>query len=165
MSSLLATDGAASLDAVLGRRPALLSRYKAFYGSLWRAGALPRRLLELCRLRIAAIHGCAQEWQVRDAGVELTVGEAAALEQGDFSTFSADEQAALAVAEQFPFQHHGVSDAEMAAVQAAFAPNGAVALLIALAFFDVTCRWKLAFAVRGQAVELTQPPLRDGALA
>ena len=158
-------EGATPIERALGHRPELLRRYKAFYRSLWRTEALPRRVLELCRLRVAAIHGCGQEWQVRDAGVVLTDGEEAALEQGELSVFPADEQAALAVAARFPLQHHAISDAEMAAVKAVFAPKGAVALLIALAFFDVTCRWKLAFAVQGRSVQLPRPPLQNGALA
>ncbi len=102
---------------------------------------------------------------MRDAGVVLTEGEAAALAQGDFSPFPADEQAALALAERFPFQHHSISDAQVAAAEAAFAAKGVVALLIALAFFDVSCRWKLAFAVSGKVAPQPQPSLRGGALA
>ena len=158
-------EGATPLERVFAQRPELLRRYKAFYASLWEGGVLPRRVLELCRLRIAAVHGCAQEWAVRDAGVHLSAAEAAALEAGECSCFTPSEQAALAVAEQFPFQHHEIDDAAVAEVQAAFGAKGAVALLTALAFFDVTCRWKLTLAVPAQPVALDRPPLHQGALA
>ena len=153
------------MERLFAHRPELLRRYKAFYASLWEGEVLPRRVLELCRLRIAAVHGCAQEWAVRDAGVQLGAAEAAALEAGECAGFSPAEQAALAVAEQFPFQHHEIEDPAVAEVQAAFGAKGAVALLIALAFFDVTCRWKLVLAVPSQPVELDRPPLHQGALA
>ena len=157
--------GATPLERLFAHRPELLRRYKAFYASLWEGGVLPRRVLELCRLRIAAVHGCAQEWAVRDAEAQLSAAEVAALEAGDCTGFSPAEQAALAVAEQFPFQHHEIDDPAVAEVRAAFGAKGAVALLIALAFFDVACRWKLALAVPSQPVELDRPPLHQGALA
>ena len=165
MSWIGEAKGAAPLERLFGHRPELLRRYKAFYASLWEGGVLPRRVLELCRLRIAAVHGCAQEWAVRDAGVQLSAAETAALKAGECACFSPSEQAALAVAAQFPFQHHEIGDAAVAEVEAAFGAKGAVALLIALAFFDVTCRWKLALAVPSQPVELEHPPLHQGALA
>ena len=165
MAWLNEVEGAAPLERLFAHRPELLRRYKAFYASLWEGGALPRRVLELCRLCIAALHGCAQEQAVRDAAVPLTEAELAALRAGDFSPFSPPEQAALTLAEQFPFAHHRIDDREVAAAQAAFGPKGAVVLLVALAFFDVTCRWKLALGTEAQPIELNQPPLHQGALA
>lgn len=165
MSWIGEAEGAVPLERLFAHRPELLRRYKAFYASVWESHALPRRVLELCRLRVAVVHGCAQEWTVRDAGVQLSAAEAAALEAGGYAGFSPAEQTALAVAERFPFQHHEIDDPAVAEVQAAFGAKGAVALLIALAFFDVTCRWKLALAVPSQPVELACPPLHQGALA
>ena len=153
------------LEGLFAHRPELLSRYKAFYSALWDDGLVPRRVLELCRLRIAAIHECAAEWTVRDADVALSESEAAALKRGDFASFTASERAALAIAEQFPFQHHAVSDADVAAAAEVFSEAGTVALMVALAFFDATCRWKLAFDLEECPVELASPPLHQGALA
>ena len=152
------------LEGLFAHRPELLSRYKAFYSALWDEGVVPRRVLELCRLRIAAIHECAAEWAVRTADVALSDPEAAALKRGGFAPFTASEQVALAIAEQFPFQHHAVSDGEVAAAAEAFDDEGAVALMVALAFFDVTCRWKLAFDLEERPVDLDAPPLHQGAL-
>ena len=108
------------LEGLFAHRSELLSRYKAFYRALWDDGLVPRRVLELCRLRVAAIHDCAAEWAVRDANVALDSPEAAALKRGDFAAFTAGEQTALAIAEQFPFQHHAVSDEDVAAAAEAF---------------------------------------------
>ena len=152
------------LEGLFAHRPELLSRYKAFYSALWDDGLVPRRVLELCRLRIAAIHDCAAEWAVRDANVALDSLEAAALKRGDFAAFTASEQAALAIAEQFPFQHHAVSDGDVAAAAEVFGEAGAVTLMVALAFFDATCRWKLAFDLEEWPADLDAPPLHEGAL-
>ena len=152
------------LEGLFSHRPELLSRYKAFYSALWDEGLVPRRVLELCRLRIAVIHDCAAEWAVRDAEVSLSSAEAAALMCGDGAAFTASERAGLAIAEQFPFQHHGVSDADVAAAAEAFGEAGAVALVVALAFFDATSRWKLAFDLEEWPIKLESPPLHHGAL-
>ncbi len=148
----------------MGHCPQLLERYKAFYASLWDSQQVPHRVLELCRLRIAAIHGCCQELAVRDQGTALAAAEVDALRSGDCSGFAPVEQAAIVVAEQFPFQHHQISDETVAVARAALGTQGLVALMIALAFFDATCRWKLAFALDEQASGLDSPPFRQGAL-
>jgi len=147
MTWISATDAATPLEGVLGQRPELLARYRDFYASLWSEGLVPRRILELCRLRIAAIHDCEAEWRLRDAAVALSDAEQQALRRGDFAGFDAVEQAALALAEQTPFAHHGITDEQVAAVTAALEPKGTVTLLTALSFFDVTCRWKLVFGL------------------
>ena len=101
---------------------------------------------------------------MRDAGIVLEQAEAAALRCGDAAAFNASEQVALAIAEQIPFQHHGVSDADVASAAETFGEAGTVALMVALAFFDATCRWKLAFDLKEWPVELESPPLLQGAL-
>jgi alkylhydroperoxidase family enzyme len=152
-------------EAVLGHRPELRARYRAFYTTLFDPSRVPRRVLELCRLRVAAIHDCAAEWRIRDARVPLTDDELADLARAAFSRFDGVERAALEIAERMPYQQHAIDDAHVAAVQAALGPAGAVALLTALAFFDATCRLKLVLGVESPAVALERPPLHDGALA
>ena len=164
MSWIASLGDSPPLEGLFAHRPELLTRYKAFYSALWDDDLVPRRTLELCRLRIAAIHDCAAEWAARDAGVALDSAEMAALKRGDFAAFTASEQLALALAEQVPFQHHGVSDADVAGVAEALGEAGAVAFIVALAFFDVTCRWKLAFELDERPVDLHSPPLHQGAL-
>ena len=164
MSWIDAVEAETPLEAVLGQRPELLNRYRTFYRTLWEDDLMPRRLLEICRLRIAAIHGCAAEWAVRDAQVALSEDAVQALERGEFSRFDDAEQAALAVAEQIPFAHHQISDADVAALKAALGEPAAVGLLTALAFFDVTCRLKLVLDVDELPAELEAPPLLNGAL-
>ena len=164
MSWITPAEDSPPLEGLFAHCPELLSRYKAFYSALWDDDLVPRRVLELCRLRIAAIHDCAAEWAVRDREVALGRSDELALKRGDFGAFTASEQAALSIAEQFPFQHHAVSDGDVAAAAEAFDHQGAVALMVALAFFDVTCRWKLAFDLTQWTADLAMPPLHQGAL-
>lgn len=165
MSWLLHEEATTPFESILAHRPELLAGYRAFYESLWTEGLVPRRILELCRLRVAAIHGCRQEWLIRDAEVDLSSRELQALESGDPAPFDETEQAALAVAERMPYQHHELTDEEVAKVKQTIGNGGCVSLLNALALFDANCRLKLTFDVREEPMALKQPPTRDGALA
>jgi alkylhydroperoxidase family enzyme len=156
--------GDTPMERVLGHRAPLLERYRRFYQALWRDGAVPRRLLELTRLRIAAIHDCEAEWLVRDAAVGLSDAELADLRRGVTDGFGGDERAALAVAELVPFAHHQITDADVEALSRRLGPAAAVALITALSFFDATCRLKLVFEVEVQPAKLDDPPLWRGAL-
>jgi hypothetical protein len=164
MSWIAPAPGGSPLEHVLGHNPELLARYRAFYQALWRDGPVPRRVLALCRLRIAAIHGCEAEWQVRDAGAGIAETELDALARGDFSAFVEAERAALGVAEQMPYGHHQIGDAEVAALERLLGTPAAVTLLTALAFFDVACRLKLVLGVEPVRLETDAPPLCRGAL-
>jgi hypothetical protein len=165
MSWITETAATTSLEAILGQRPELLERYRAFYKTFWEDGLVPRRTLEICRLRIAHIHECAAELAIRDAQVPLAAAEVAGLKRGDFSGFLAAEQVALNLAEQIPYQHHQITDAQMADAAAELTTPGAVSLLTALAFFDVGCRLRIVLDVGEEPRQLTQPPLDQGALA
>ena len=165
MSWIASTGATTALESALEHRPELLALYRSFYGSFWADGLVSRRTLEICRLRIAAIHECEAEWLVRDAEVELTPGELADLRRGSFAGFSTQEVAALELAEQIPFAHHQVTDEQVASVKATLGEPGCVSLLTALAFFDVSCRLRLALDLEAEPASLVQPPLRDGALA
>ena len=133
----------ALMEQLFSARPNLLARYTDFYAAVWDQDQVPGRVLELCRLRIAAIHGCEAEQPNRDCEVQITSEEAKALSIGDWAPFDETERAALVLAEKIPLNHHGVSDEEVAAVESAFGAAGTVTLLIALSLFDATCRWKL----------------------
>lgn len=164
MGWITQTEADTPMEAVLGQRPELLERYRAFYQTFWEDGLIQRRTLELCRLRIAAIHDCAQEWSIRDAQVGLDDVELAALKSGEWSLFSAAEQVALNIAEQIPYQHHQITDEQMNDADRELTTAGAVSLLTACAFFDVNCRLRIVLDVDEQSAELTQAPLQRGAL-
>ena len=164
MVRLSAKGAKTPFESVLAHRPELLAGYRAFLSSLWSEGLVPRRILELCRLRVAAIHDCEPEWVVRDAEVPLTDDELDALKAGKLEPFDSAEQAALVVAERMPYQHHQLADVEVEAVKQTIGDAGCVSLLNAVALFDGNCRLKLILDVVPEATSLDQPPLRDGAL-
>lgn len=157
-------DARSGFESLLGLRPELLDRYRDFYRTFWDDGLVSRRVLELCRLRIAAIHGSESEWAVRDAQVALSDETLAALRAGDLSSFDSLEQQALIVADKLPYRHQAISDADIAALETALSAPATVSLLTALAFFDVSCRLRLVLDVPGQHTELQDPPLQDNTL-
>lgn len=148
MTWLTADRDRPSLDDLLAHRPELKAKYQTFYASIREAGLVPPRLLEICRLRMAAIHDCAAEWTQRDAEVEFSDAELAALKRGDVQAFAPLEQAALTVTERLPYQHHELTDAEVATLKSQLGDAGCVSLINALVLFDVNCRLKLTFGLQ-----------------
>ncbi|MFK7912883.1 MAG: hypothetical protein AB8B93_03125 [Pseudomonadales bacterium] len=144
--------------ALLGQRPELMERYRAFLETLWVEGHVPLRLLHLCRLRIAAIHGAVSAWNpvpLPDLEAPLEGAALAALSRGptadDAALFTLAEQAALQVAELIPHGQHQITDAQVAALQTALGNPAAVALLTALAFFDVNTRLGLSLGLQTES--------------
>jgi AhpD family alkylhydroperoxidase len=139
------------LDAVFGLRPELFEAWRAFRGAFWERRLVDPVILELCRLRVAALHGCRAELAARTpAAREAGVDEARIAALGDWATdprFGPGERACLRFAEQFVLDAHGVTDADAAAVTAALGDAGAVALVEALALFDGFCRFRLVLGV------------------
>lgn len=166
MSWLTPVDAQATpFEAVLGLRPELLELYRAFYGQLWDTAAAPPRLLELCRLRIAALHGCDAEAAIRQPAASVTGEQVAALDRWpDAPCFSEVERAALAVAEKMPWQHHAIDDGEVAALRAHLDDAEAIALLVAMALFDATCRLRLVLGLEPRPVEVDAPASASGRL-
>jgi alkylhydroperoxidase family enzyme len=120
--------------------PELAQGYAQFLASLESVDGVPRRLLELCRLRIAQIHGCAAQLQAGAALAPVSDADQAQLAALDLGAFEAPEQAALALAEKMPLAHHEVTDAEVEALKTALGERPAMAVIVALSFFDVQCR-------------------------
>ena len=137
--------GLGALRGLFAHRPELLAGFEKFQASIAECKVLSPRVLELCRLRVAAIHGAQEVWQMRDPAVQLADEELQALQSGDIhaACFSAADSAALAVAEAMPYNHHGLEDRQVAALSEAYTHEGCVNLLTAVAFFDVSCRWQL----------------------
>jgi len=133
------TGTAGGWDALLDTQPELSRLYGEFYRSLW-DGPVDHRVLTIARLRIAAIQDCEADWATAVDGIELSDAQTAALRAGDPTPFDEPVRAALALTERMPFDHHGISDADVEAAAEHFGPDGAVSLLTALAFFDSNCR-------------------------
>lgn len=142
-----------SLDALLALRPPLQKRFQAFYSSLWKTGLVTPRLLELCRLRVAAIHDCVAEWATRDPAVDFSDAELEALRRGQLEPFTAAERAALVVTDRLPFQHHELTDSEVAELKSHLGDACCVSLLNGLVLFDVNCRLQLTFGISRGSIQ------------
>jgi alkylhydroperoxidase family enzyme len=160
-----APDAGTPFEAALGLRPELLEGYRTFYGSLWDEKLLPARLLELCRQRIAAIHGCGAEAAVRHAGAGVSASdrEAVAAGQGP-ATLTALERVALDVVEKVPFAIHAIVDEEIEALRQGLGEAGVVAFLVAVTLFDSSCRLRLALGVESRRESVQQPASTHGPL-
>jgi len=130
-----------ALAPLFASQPLLWEKLRRFNATLRHGDSHQQRLQELCRLRIAAIHACDAEWQVQTPGTSVSGSERQALMRGEPEGFAPHERAALALAEKLPFDHHGITDSEVQAVRAVIGDAGTVALMTAMAFADVRCRW------------------------
>ena len=150
-----ALPAASELEGVLAHRPELQARYRAFMQSVRGDGNVPARVLELCRMRIAQLHECAAELELSDPAAPVNTSERQQLAEGQFDAFTEAEQAALEIAEVIPYAHHQLSDAQVQRADAALGHAGCVALLTALAFFDVNCRLKLTLGFDARTQQLS----------
>lgn len=129
-----------TLDGQLELVPELAQGYRKFLASMENVDGVPERLLELCRLRMAQIHDCAAQLATSAAIAPLGEADRARLATADFDGFDAAERAALVLAEKLPLAHHEITDAEVEALKGALGERPAMAVIVALSFFDVQCR-------------------------
>ena len=150
---------ATSLDTVFAHRPNLYADYRDFYALFWERHLVDPVLLELCRLRIAAMLGCESELQVRHQPareIGLDESKIAALENwSQDDRFSRLERAALAFAEMFVRDPHAITDQDTHAVASELGDEAMVAFIEALALFDGFSRFRVMLGVE---------PEGDGAL-
>ncbi|MBL6691517.1 MAG: hypothetical protein ISP91_14105 [Pseudomonadales bacterium] len=111
-------------QSLLALRPELQKKYQEFLSVVENNESVPEQVYDLCRARIQHIHGLRAE---------------------DVVPGNDGETVALVAADRIPYQHHQLSDGEVDALKTAFGDQGCVALLTALAFFDVTCRLEATF--------------------
>ena len=121
-------------------RPDLFEAWREFAGIFWQKRLVDPVLLELCRLRIAQLHGAAHPLSIRTReAAEAGLGEAKIARLADWwkqPGFSGLERACLRFAEQFVLDAKAMSDEEARPVVAALGDAGTVAFVEALAIFD-----------------------------
>lgn len=103
-------------------------RYEALWQAVWQQAHVPARVLELCRLRLAQLHGAAREFdspQIEGLLAELRN-----------ERFSAGERAALEFAEVYAQDPQAITDDIAGAVKREFGEAGLVALIEALGVID-----------------------------
>lgn len=159
--------GATPFEAAFGLRPNLFDDFRRFYALFWEARVLDPVLLELCRLRVAQIHGCEPELRLRyqpalDAG--LSEEKIAALRDASHSPlYSEAERACIGFAELFAIDPHAIADADAARVVAALGEAGTVALVEALALFDGFARFRLMLGVEAPGASRVVVPAPSAA--
>jgi alkylhydroperoxidase family enzyme len=121
-------------------RPELFAAWREFAGIFWEKRLVDPVLLELCRLRIAQMHGARYPLskRMREA-TEAGLDEAKIEKLADWwrqPGFSALERACLRFSEQFVLDAQGLSDEEARPVVTALGDAGTVAFIEALAIFD-----------------------------
>jgi alkylhydroperoxidase family enzyme len=155
---------ATPFERVFALRKNLFEDFRSFYALFWEKRLVDPVILELCRLRIAQLHGCEAELRVRyqpalDAG--LTEEKIAALaDAGDSPLYGGAERACVALAELFAMDPHAITDADAARVVAALGDAGTVALVEALALFDGFTRFRLMLGVEAPHARVVAPAPR-----
>jgi AhpD family alkylhydroperoxidase len=157
--------GRTATARVLGHRPELRDALAAFEALFWRRPWLDPVLLELCRLRVAQLTGCAAELAVRSRpAVEAGLCEEkiARLEDWERSPgFTASERACLLFTEKWVLDVGSITDADAAAVSQRLGSEGTVALCEALAILDGFARFRVLFGVEpepGARPHVVEPP-------
>ncbi len=121
-------------------RPDLFAAWREFAAIFWEKRLLDPVLLELCRLRIAQLHGARHPLSLRTPEARAAgLDEAKIARLADWwkqPGFSDLERACLRFAEQFVLDAQAMSDEEARPVVAALGDAGAVAFIEALAIFD-----------------------------
>jgi len=116
--------------------------YEAFCDAVWRQPHLPAGVLELCRLRLAQLHGAAQELALRPpdaAGVAGIDAKTASLQGGHWlrdAELTAADLAAIGFTELYAQGAGTITDAAAAEVKQNFGEPGLVALIEALGVID-----------------------------
>ena len=132
--------GKGDFERTFGLRPDLFAAWREFAGIFWQKRLVDPVLLELCRLRIAQLHGAAHPLSIRTPeAVAAGLDEAKIARLAEWwkqPGFTELERAGLRLTEQFVLDAKGMSDDEARPVVAALGDAGTVAFVEALAIFD-----------------------------
>ena len=136
-------------------RPDLFEAWQEFAGVFWEKRLVDPVLLELCRLRIAQLHGAAYPLSTRTREASAAgLDETKIAKLADWwkqPGFSDLERACLRFAEQFVLDAKAMSDEEARPVVAALGDAGTVAFVEALAIFDGFSRFCCSLDVGASA--------------
>ncbi len=136
------------LDAVLADHGGVLAQLSAAWDAAW--DAVDPVLLELCRLRVAMLLGCAAELTARTpAAVAAGLGEDVIAVLADWprsDRFDARQRACLAFTEQFVIDVAGLDDATAGAVRDELGEQGLVDFVSALLVIEQRQRLRLTWA-------------------
>ncbi len=147
-SASVPTQGKRYADAV-ACVPEIGRSFAALYRSFWSLKSVPAPTLELCRLRLAQLHGAEGAWQHEE--VAVPPGKRLELSNWPCSDrFTPAEKACLELCEIHAMDVRSITDAQAEAVKAHYGEVGYVALVQALGVFDAVIRlgliWDLSSA-------------------
>lgn len=135
-----------SLQEAMAARPELAGPLDDYLAATF--AAVDPVVLELCRLRIATLHGDVRQQQVRDdAAVAAGLTDDKVAELADHhrsARFTDHERACLAYAEQFVIDVHGLTDGDADRVKDGMTDGDFVAFTVALGLLDGIGRMRLA---------------------
>jgi uncharacterized peroxidase-related enzyme len=130
-----------SIQKALAHRPAMLANFLGFYASVGRS--LERKLYEALYLRTSLINGCHYCTQHHIVGAKragITKDEMRALKGGDYSGFSAAEQAALRYSEKLTRTPDAATDADFGELKKYFSDEQIVDLHMLTGLANLTNR-------------------------
>ena len=113
--------------------------FESMWQALWSQPRVPAPLLELCRLRLAQLHGATAELEVENAAVKVTRTRRESVLRGRFATdgqFAPGEVAVLSLAEVYAQDPAAITDAMADEVKALYGEAGLIVLIEALGFID-----------------------------
>lgn len=125
----------------LAHRPEMLKNFLPFYASVGRS--LDKKLYELIYLRVSLINGCHYCTQHHIQGSKragLTPQQMKSLKEGNYSEFSAPEQAALRYAEKLTRTPDAASDADFTELKIHFSDEQIVDLHMLIGLANLTNR-------------------------
>jgi uncharacterized peroxidase-related enzyme len=131
-----------SVHKLIAHRPEVFKNFLPFYASVGRA--LERRLYEMVYIRVSMINGChycLQHHLAASKRVGLTPREWRALKEGDYSSFTPKEQAALKFAEKLTRDPHAIGDADIANLKPHFSESEIVDLDLLIGLINLTNRF------------------------
>jgi len=132
-----------TLDDVFAMLPRAHQHYRELDAQIW-DGRIDPELLEICRVRIATLHGCAPELAKHRADIG---DKRRTIAQWPTSPLFTDtERALLRFTEQYVIDAQGVIDADAAGVTTVLSGPEIAAFTIAIGTFDAICRFTLALA-------------------
>lgn len=136
-----------TLSQALADGSVLTNAYDAVWDALWTQPYIPADILELCRLRLAQLHGAKAEMALRltsGCGEEKIRAVLAGRHEGS-ADFSVLELAVLELAEIYAQDPSAITDAMADEVKRHVGEPGLVCLVEALGFIDGRIRLALMF--------------------
>ena len=130
------------VQKALAHRPEVLKNFLGFYASVGRS--LERKLYELIYIRVSMINGCRyclQHHLASSKRVGLTPEDWSALKQGNYSSLSEKEKAALGYAELLTRDPHEVTDRDFSELKKHFADPEIVDLHLLVGVANLTNRF------------------------